>query len=98
MSKWTDFRDEIVHQLNFEEVDEQMKQQFSNWLLINLLPTVEEAANKFTTQTKEQAKNETGWVKLRDLIILPFLIDGGLWIIKTTLEKTVTEINKLDLK
>ena len=53
MSKWTEFRDEIVSQLNFDKVDEELKQNFSNWLLLNSLPTVEDAANNFTSQTKE---------------------------------------------
>ena len=98
MSKWTDFRDEIIKQLNFDKIDEELKQQFSNWLLVNLLPAAEEAANKFTAQTKEQAKTETGWVKFRDLIVLPFIIDGGLWLVKTTLTKTITEVEKLEIR
>ena len=85
MSKWTEFRDDVVKALNFDKVTEEMKREFTVWLVETCLPLAEDAAAKFTSQTKEQAKNEVGWCKMRDFIVLPFVINGGLWAIKKAL-------------
>ena len=88
-SKWVTFRDSILQELKFDTVTEKMKDDFSRWLLENLLPQVKEIAEKFVSQIREQAASESGWCKIRDLIVLPFIIDGGLWLIEQALEKTV---------
>ena len=85
MSNWTDFRDSVVDSLKFDTVTDSMKEQFTTWLLETCLPLAESAADNFTSQTKEQAKTETGWCKIRDLIVLPMIIDGGLWLVKQSL-------------
>ena len=88
MSKWTDFRDQVEDALQFDEVTEDMKQSVCQWLAAEMLPMAQAAANKFTAQVKEQAAAETGWNKVRDLIVLPFVIDGSLWLIQKALSKT----------
>ncbi len=88
MSNWTDFRDSIVDSLQFDEVTDTMKQQFTNWLIETCLPLAENAASSFISQTKAQAKNETGWCKIRDLIVLPAVINGGLWLTEKALNAT----------
>ena len=88
MSKWTDFRDQVEDALQFDTVTEEMKQNFCQWLVAELLPLAQTAADKFTAQVKAQATNETGWNKVRDLIVLPFVIDGSLWLIEKALSKT----------
>lgn len=90
MSKWTDFRDNIVDSLNIDNVTEEMKQNLTAWLIETALPLATTAATNFTTQLKTQASNETGWNKIRDLIVLPFIIQGGLWLIETALQKTAS--------
>ncbi len=88
MSNWTDFRDNIIEAVKFDDVTEDMKNSFVKWLLETALPIAKESAENFTAQIKEQAKNESGWCKVRDLVVLPFIIDGGLWIIEKALNKT----------
>jgi hypothetical protein len=90
MSNWTDFRDEVLKNLHFETVTEEMKEAFSAWLLRELYPTLKESGTKFVDQIKEQAKKESGWCKIRDLIILPLIIEIGLW----AMEKSLTSINE----
>lgn len=94
MSKWVDFRDELLSSLKFDKVTEEMKEDFTRWLLDIALPLAETSATSFISQIKEQAVNETGWVKVRDLIVLPFIISGGLYIIKNALVKTVEGVDK----
>ena len=71
MSTWTDFRDGIADSVKFDEVTEELKEQFSSWLVENVLPLAHTAADGFIAQTKAQATDEKGWCKVRDLIILP---------------------------
>ena len=88
-SAWVEFRDSVVESLKFEDVTEKMKEDFTHWIIENVLPVAKDAGQKFTAQTKEQAKSETGWCKIRDMLVLPFIIQGGLWAIETALTKTI---------
>ena len=90
-SKWVEIRDAALKNLEVGEVTEEVKQKFSSWLVETLLPVAEAAADKFINQTTEQARTERGWCKARDLIILPAVIRGGLWLVKTTLSTTAVK-------
>lgn len=91
MSKWTDIRDSIVDALNVDVVTEDMKNDLTRNILTNALPAVEDVAGKFIATIEEQAKSESGWNKLRDGIVLPLVINGGIYVVKYVLSKTVTE-------
>lgn len=88
-SKWVEFRDEVTKSLDFKTIDERAKQEFTAWLLATGIPLAEKAADNFTAQVKAQATDEQGWCKLRDLIVLPFIVNGVLWLVQTSLSKTV---------
>lgn len=88
-SKWVQFRDSVVGSLKFDTVTETMKDQFVKWLLEVIMPLAKSAADDFVAQIKEQAAKESGWCKIRDYIVLPFVIEGGLWLIENVLEKTL---------
>lgn len=88
MSTWTDFRDGIVDSLKFDEVTEELKEQFSSWLVETVLPLAHTAADSFIAQTKAQAADEKGWCRVRDLIILPAIISIGLWAAEKALINT----------
>jgi hypothetical protein len=87
-SNWVEFRDKVLDAVKVEEITEEVKQDFTNWLLSNLLPALKPAAANFVGQVRTQAADETGWCKVRDLIVLPFIVDGGLWLIEKALVKT----------
>lgn len=89
MSKWTDFRDKVIESIHVEEVTEDVKEDFTRWLLDILLPAVKPTADDFVAQLREQAKDESGWCKVRDLAVLPFVIEGGLWLIEKSLTKSL---------
>lgn len=89
MSKWTDFRDDIVESLQVEEVTEQVKQNLTRQIVESILPAVKTAADSFTAKIKEQAKVETGWCKIRDMLVLPLVIDGAIYVVELVLTKTV---------
>lgn len=91
MSKWTETRDAIVDALNVQDVTEQVKQQVTAAILAEVLPTIGDAVDSFTATTREQAKTETGWCKIRDGIVLPLVMQGAVYVVKTVLEKTVVQ-------
>jgi hypothetical protein len=90
MSNWTDFRDSVLAAIDVEEITEDVKQDFTRWILINLLPALKPAAENFVDQVRAQAANESGWCKVRDLFVLPFVVEGGLWLIEKALTKSLT--------
>ena len=89
MSKWTEIRDNIVDALRVDDVTEQVKQNVTAAILKEVLPMIENAVDGFTATTKEQAKTEAGWCKIRDGIVLPLVMEGLVYVVKTVLEKTV---------
>ena len=91
MSKWTEIRDNIVDANDEKYVTEDVKQRVTAALLAEVLPTIENAVDGFTATTREQAKTETGWCKIRDGIVLPLVMEGAVFVVKTVLEKTVTQ-------
>lgn len=91
MSKWTETRDAIVDALNVQDVTEQVKQQVTAAVLAEVLPVIENAVDNFTATTKAQAIDETGWCKIRDGIVLPIVMQGVVYVVKTVLEKTVVQ-------
>ena len=94
LSWWGEIRDVALKNLEVGEVTEEVKQKFSGWLMETLLPVAETAADKFIDQTIAQAREESGWCKIRDLIVLPAAIRGGLWLVKATLSTTVAKTAK----
>ena len=89
MSKWTDFRDDIVESLQVEEVTERVKQNMTKQIVESILPSVKTVADGFTAKIKEQAKAETGWCKIRDMLVLPLVINGVIYAVETVLNKTM---------
>ena len=89
MSKWTDFRDDIVESLQVEEVTERVKQNMTKQIVESILPSVKTVADGFTAKIKEQAKAETVWCKIRDMFVLPLVINGVIYVVETVLTKTL---------
>ena len=88
MSKWAEVRDNIVEALHVDDVTEQVKQNVTNAILTEVVPMVENAIDGFVDTLKEQAKNENGWCKLRDGVVLPIVMQGLVYAVKTVLAKT----------
>lgn len=91
MSKWTEVRDNIVDALHVEDITEDVKQHVTNTILSEIIPVIENAVDSFCTTIKEQSKSESGWCKVRDAIVLPLLMQGGVYVVKLVLSKTVAQ-------
>ena len=91
MSKWTDVRDNVVDALHVDDVTEDVKQHVTATLLSDVVPVIENAVDNFCSSTKEQAKTEAGWCKIRDGVVLPLIMQGGVYVVKLVLSKTVAQ-------
>ena len=91
MSKWTDVRDNVVDALHVDDVTEDVKQHVTSTLLSEVVPLLENAVDSFCAATKEQSKTESGWCKIRDGVVLPLLMQGGVYVVKLVLSKTVAQ-------
>lgn len=89
MSKWTDIRDSIEEAVGATQIDEQIKQAVTQKCYDVILPSLQKLGDGFVAEVKAQSTNESGWNKIRDAIVLPALIDGGLWLIELVLKKTI---------
>lgn len=86
MSKWTDFRDGIVDNMN--DVATDAKNSLVASLADEGIDVLEDIANAFIEQLKAQATDENGWCALRDKFVLPLLINGVLWAVKLVIDKS----------
>lgn len=91
MSKWTDFRDNMVNAMNLDSVVNDLKGQLVSSLTSDGFPVIEDLANTFVEKIQEQAAAETGWNKVRDSIFLPLIIKIGLYMMKAVMERSTTE-------
>lgn len=91
MSKWTDIRDSIEQAVSGQQIDEQVKQDVMQKLYDVILPSLKKLGDGFVASVKAQSADESGWCKVRDAIVLPALIEGGLWLVEMVLKKTIEE-------
>lgn len=89
MSKWTEVRDAFLKDLkgNTLEVTEAKKQDFVREFLEAGMPVVEQYAEKFAEAVKAQAEQETGWMKIRDSVVIPFGVHVLVYIVRQLLDK-----------
>ena len=90
MSKWTEIRDSIVNALHVDKVTEELKQRVTTAIINEVLPPIEDAVNKFVATIQEQAKDERGWCYWRDAVVLPAVMQGGVWLVRLVLDKSLT--------
>lgn len=77
--------------MNADDVTEELKESVTQKVIDEVIPAVEDVAGKFIATIEAQAKDETGWNKLRDSIVLPLVINGAIYIIKYVLNKTTVK-------
>ena len=92
MSKWVDFRDEIVKSVKLDSITEQVKNNVMNAIINEGIPFIEATAQAFTAKLQEQARNETGWCMIRDHFIIPMAFSVGLFAMKNIIEITAKNI------
>lgn len=74
-----------------EYVSEAAINTFMKWLQTAGLPEVKAFAAEYIHALSERGENETGWTKFRDRFFIPAVINAGLWLFETTLDRVVKE-------
>lgn len=97
MSEWTKIRDGALDALKDGALNvvEETKQEFLKNFIESGIPVVEEYAEKFLDEVTAQAKEESGWCKIRDAVVIPFAVKVTLYVGKQVIalvaNKTETE-------
>lgn len=80
MSTWTDMRDKALEAMKEGALDvvEETKQEFLDNFIEAGMPAIKAYAELFSQTVQEQAKNETGWVKIRDMFVIPLAVKVAL--------------------
>ncbi|RHF53420.1 hypothetical protein DW674_00735 [Mitsuokella multacida] len=60
------------------DVVEETKQKFLENFIEAGMPAVEAYAELFSATVQEQAQNEAGWVKIRDMFVIPLAVKVAL--------------------
>ncbi len=85
-----EIKNEVLNNIK-DFVTNEVKDVAMRWLKNTALPYVKEVATAFIVELKNSAVDEKGWVKFRDLIFLPVLINGVLWILEKILNMLVND-------
>ena len=85
-----EIKNEVLENIK-EFVTTEVNDAVMKWIKNTALPYVKEIATAFITELKNSAKDETGWVKFRDMIFLPVLISGVLWVLEKVLKMLVAD-------
>lgn len=94
MSTWTDMRDKALEAMKEGALDvvEETKQKFLDNFIEAGMPAIKAYAELFSATVQEQAKNETGWVKIRDMFVIPLAVKAALgvggWVLSMAQGKT----------
>ena len=94
MSQWTNFRDAIEGEIENVKLDELAKQELTKNLVDNVMPAVDAWVDKLAGGLTEEAKGENGWCKIRDGIVLPYVLKAIMYIGKQALERTLANTVK----
>jgi len=94
MSQWTDFRDAIEGEIESVKLDEMAKQELTKNLALNVMPAVDAWVDKLAGGLTEEAKGESGWCKIRDGIVLPYVLKAIMYVGKQALERTLANTVK----
>ena len=72
-------------------VTDTAKSAFLNWVKDKVLPSAREMAEAYIEAVKASGKEETGWCKARDTLVIPALISCGLWLTEQAVSKVVEQ-------
>lgn len=92
MSKWTEIRDGALEAMKqgAMEVTEETKKKFLDDFQESAVPVIEAWADQFSAAVQAQAKDESGWCKIRDAFVIPIAVKVLLWVGKQILALTMS--------
>ena len=84
---WVEIRDSIVEALKVEEVGQDLKTSFIDWLGDEGIGFIQPIADAIVDECKKDAPNESGWCKIRDLFVVPVAVNIGMALLKLVIDK-----------
>lgn len=84
---WIEIRDSIVEALKVEEVGQDLKTRFVDWLGNEGIAFIQPIADAIVDECKKDAPNESGWCKIRDLFVVPVAVNIGMALLKLVIDK-----------
>ena len=85
-----ELKNEVIADVK-DYVTDTAKSAFLNWVKDKVLPAAREMAEAYIEAIKVSGKEETGWCKARDTLVIPALISCGLWITEQAVSKVVEQ-------
>ena len=83
-----ELKNEVIADVK-DYVTDTAKSAFLNWVKYKVLPSAREMAEAYIEAVKASAKEETGWCKARDTLVIPALVSIGLWVAEQAVSKVV---------
>lgn len=91
MSKWVEVRDAVEKEIQISGVAEEVRKNLLAVLANEVTPVVEAFLQKFADGVKAEAASESGWSKVRDAVVIPYAIQGVMWVSKYVIQRTLAE-------
>ena len=85
-----ELKNEVIADVN-DYVTDTAKAAFLGWVKDKVLPSAREMAEAYIDAIKASGKEETGWCKARDTLVIPALISCGLWLTEQAVSKAVEQ-------
>lgn len=83
-----ELKNEVIADVK-DYVTDTAKIAFLNWVKNKVLPSTHEMADAYIEAVKASGKEETGWCKARDTLVIPALISCSLWVAEQAVNKVV---------
>ena len=83
-----ELKNEVIADVN-DYVTDTAKAAFLSWVKDKVLPSVREMAEAYIEAVKASGKEETGWCKARDTLVIPALVSAGIWLAEQAISKVV---------
>jgi hypothetical protein len=90
-SKWVPIRDSIVEALQVEQIGKDLKDRFVTWVEDEGIAFIQQFADGIINECRKDAETESGWCKIRDSIVVPGLLNVGMYILKMVIAKAAEE-------
>ena len=85
-----ELKNEVIADVK-DYVTDTAKSAFLSWVKDKVLPAAREMAEAYIEAIKVSGKEETGWCKARDTLVIPALISSGLWLTEQAVSKVVEQ-------
>ena len=90
-SKWVPIRDSIVEALQVEQIGKDLKDRFVTCVEDEGIAFIQQFADGIINECRKDAETESGWCKIRDSIVVPGLLNVGMYILKMVITKAAQE-------